>query len=111
MIFSENRFPLFGITLLNQHDPFRKPVPTFRDHALAAAHIPNCLRFASAPETIVPRPPPFSRPASPGLAQGSATAGPSFLQGGVDGERQKYGKRQWFEGPALHRARGPVPIG
>jgi len=57
------------------------------------------LRSAPAPETIVPRPPPFSRPASPGLAQGSATSGPSFSQGGVDGRQQKYGKRQWFEGP------------
>src|SRR6516165_6306824 len=53
MIFSENRYPLFGITLFAEHDLFpkagthfsgsrsllsmiffRKPVPTFRDHAL-----------------------------------------------------------------------------
>ena len=33
MIFSENRFPLFGIMLFPAHDLFRKPVPTFRDHA------------------------------------------------------------------------------
>jgi len=26
-------------------------------------------------------------------------------------DRQKHRKRQWFEGPALHRARGPVPVG
>src|SRR5882724_11271438 len=52
MIFSENRNPLFGIMLtpahrrarmttaretpLLSHDLSRKPVPTFRDHALAA---------------------------------------------------------------------------
>ena len=30
-----NRFPLFGIMLISLgHDPVRKPVPTFRDHAL-----------------------------------------------------------------------------
>jgi hypothetical protein len=43
MIFSENRYPpriksgagFFGIMLLSvEHDLFRKPVSTFRDHAL-----------------------------------------------------------------------------
>src|SRR5215510_4214900 len=35
MIFSENRYPLFGIMLwLLEHDLFRKLVSTFRDHAL-----------------------------------------------------------------------------
>jgi hypothetical protein len=34
MIFSENRFPLFGIMRFSlEHDHFRKPVSTFRDHA------------------------------------------------------------------------------
>src|SRR5262249_36683471 len=27
--------PVFRFSLLLEHDPFRKPVPTFRDHALA----------------------------------------------------------------------------
>ena len=32
---AENRCPLFGIMLYPlEHDLFRKPVPTFRDHAL-----------------------------------------------------------------------------
>src|SRR5262245_33461310 len=36
MIFSENRCALFGIMLfLFEHDLFRKPLRTFRDHALA----------------------------------------------------------------------------
>jgi hypothetical protein len=30
-----NRLPLFGIMLLSEHDLFRKPVTTFRDHALS----------------------------------------------------------------------------
>src|SRR5262245_41913563 len=35
MILSENRYPLFGIMLLLvEHDLVRKPVSTFRDHAL-----------------------------------------------------------------------------
>src|ERR1051326_8886073 len=34
MILSENRFPIFGIMLFAKHDLFRKPVPTFRGHAL-----------------------------------------------------------------------------
>jgi hypothetical protein len=35
VIFSENRCPLFGIThSLFVRDLFRKPVSTFRDHAL-----------------------------------------------------------------------------
>jgi hypothetical protein len=33
MIFSEDRYPLFGIMRIFAHDLFRKPVPTFRDHA------------------------------------------------------------------------------
>ena len=38
MILSENRRPLSGITLLLEHDLFRKPVSTFRDHGLGSAH-------------------------------------------------------------------------
>jgi hypothetical protein len=35
VIFSENRKPLFGIMLFAfEHDLFRKPETTFRDHAL-----------------------------------------------------------------------------
>ena len=34
VILSENRCPLFGITLFLVRDLVRKPVPTFRDHAL-----------------------------------------------------------------------------
>jgi hypothetical protein len=39
MIFSENRCTLFGIMLLFEHDLFRKPLHTFRDHALGSRHV------------------------------------------------------------------------
>src|SRR5262249_33419420 len=39
MIFSENRFPLFRIMLLIEHDLFAKPVPTFPDHALEQSEL------------------------------------------------------------------------
>src|SRR5262249_10207822 len=38
--FSSNRHPL---RLLPEHDSFRKPVPTFRDHALALARLESAL--------------------------------------------------------------------
>src|SRR6185312_15060391 len=48
MIFSENRVPLFGIMLLFAHDLFRKPRPTFRDHAFVRA----CRISAIVPAAI-----------------------------------------------------------
>src|SRR6185437_2986254 len=51
MIFSENRFPLFGIMrYLPAHDFLRKPVPTFRNHALGADALD---RSATAGELIL----------------------------------------------------------
>jgi hypothetical protein len=49
MIFSQNRFPLFRIMveLFVEHDLFRKPVPTFRDHALSACMMETKSRQAS----------------------------------------------------------------
>src|SRR5262249_44785986 len=47
MILSENRFPLFGIMrILFAHDLVRKPVPTFRDHALWCATRGRGMEFA-----------------------------------------------------------------